>query len=119
MDITSGGYRVLNSGLVFTFKDQAIIFDIDPQLKITISFRNDETVVGQRVESTKHSNTHGELTCINFNETLGTGYIDPIIVGNIGDESVYLYFWISKIGKDSIIKRVDYTWFIGKDADGI
>ena len=59
------------------------------------------------------------LNFINFNNSLGTGNIDPIRVGWLEGRNLFLNYRVFDINKDKGV-IFEYTWLLGKkvDADG-
>ena len=118
MNITSGNYRIFDSGVVFSFNNLPVKFTLDPHLQLTLSFKDDANNADTRIESVSHGVDHGELVLINFNSFTGNGYLEPAIIGNIGAENVYLYFAVYKFGSEKPTKKIEYTFYLGGHHNG-
>ena len=107
LEIVSNGYNVLNSGSVFTFKQNDLEFSLNP-FKIVISFLNDDNVSGVQTEII--DNNIFKIKLYNYNSSLGMGISEPIYVGTIAGKAVYLDFIVYSLTKDSS-KNFNYTFF--------
>jgi len=115
MKISSGNFKVLDTGLAITYKGESLLFDLGPELKIMISFSIDEQKPGFRIDLSSDAPNRLILNCINADDG---GLKHPIKIGNIGSEDVYVIFWITNLVSGSISKKVEYTWYLGKDENG-
>ncbi len=118
MNITSGNLKILNTGTVFSFKNQSIKFDLDPQLQITVSFKDDVIDTKPRLSGIGHTADHAELILINFNDYGGRGYVEPVRIGNIGNNNIYFFFWATMIGSEKPTKKLEYTFYLEEPTDG-
>jgi hypothetical protein len=116
MKIETGDFEVLASGTVFNYPGETITFHLHEEMKITFEFEFDDSD-RRRVEGRDVTNNHGVIVFRNFRNVLGEGYDLPVSIGNIGKRPVTLKIWIYSFnGTDA--KKVDYTFFLGKEEDG-
>lgn len=119
IDISSGNYTIIDSGIVFTLEgDSDITFHLDfglsSRLNVKLLFEKDvtqEQVIEREVEGNDI-----KLICRNFNDN-GTGTNTPMGLATIQGKTVYFKFWAYLEG-DTIEKngsrKIEYTFFMGK-----
>lgn len=112
MKITTGkeNYKILDTGSVIGFNDEALTFHVAGDLKIILIFKNDLEVEGQKMDYNAISNNELEIFLTNFNNSLGAGNLKPIPVAKIDNKQVYFNFIIYTLTKDSS-KLIHYTWY--------
>lgn len=110
--ISTSGYNVVSSGSV-------ILYGADSELRLsvvaskTFSFeiilefiKNDEKE--QNLSKAVEENTI-TFKCINFNNSLGTGTVEPLSIATIGGKKLFLHFWSYLMG-DASVRKVEYTF---------
>ena len=105
--IEVGDMSVLQSGTVIGVVNQSIEFLID-DLTIEFIFVDNEDRE-QVVNPESVSNKHLKLTFINFNNSLGTGNIEPLKIGSYGDNHLLLSYRIYSLG-ENVGKTLHYTF---------
>lgn len=115
--ISSDDYVVTDSGSVFLFSDKSnleISQNVDDFVfKIVFLFETvdnkkqfvDKNVVGNTIE----------IKCVNFNNELGTGTIEPVNIATINHKKLYIHFWTylqgSQVGKRKA-RKLEYTFYL-------
>lgn len=112
--VSSGTYKILESGTVITFDEQSdLSFDLDlnDSLKFTLTLR---FISNEGDEIKMVANVNDQLitiTCENFDNVLGTGVIQPLQLAIVNDKKLFFRFWVRKLGK-SATKEIAYTFYI-------
>lgn len=106
-----GGFKVLSSGTVISYKNESILFEIET-LKILIKFNKKEETKDYSVNTALiENNTCLQLTLNNFDNSLGTGLTEPFEIGNLNGGKLYLLFIVYALG-ESGTRQFSYTWLI-------
>ncbi|KQR71879.1 DUF6864 domain-containing function [Pedobacter sp. Leaf176] len=114
MKITSGDYEIYNSGTVLSFEAEPITFHLAIDLKIHLSFKDEEENKDvHKMEFKQISGTELEIILINFNNSLGTGNASPLEVGTLNNKKLYLNFTVYALNIKTT-KTVHYTWYLGE-----
>lgn len=53
------------------------------------------------------------ITCVNFDNPLGTGTNNPLPLAVFGGKQIYLNFWVFGLGNNSA-RKISYTLYIEK-----
>jgi len=115
MKIYTKDKEILDTGLIITFKNEPVIFELSENLKYTVILKDDATIEGQHVQPKVISNEELMLTLINFNNSLGAGNIEPLKLGVMDGKTIYLNFIVYAMSKEAQ-KTLQYTWFKDKVA---
>jgi len=120
MKIEIGDYEIYSSGTIITNKDEDNVKFFIEDLLFEFLFKNDTKDTKQNLGVQQIEGTKGiRLEFKNFNNSLGTGNTQPILLGNLGPKSLYLNFRVyAMIGDKGISgKTIHYTWLtkINKD----
>ena len=109
--IRSGAARVVASGTVTTFGGQPLVFDLPApeNMRIELRFRTDETVPGVAVDSEALPEGY-VFELVNFDDTQGRGSARPVLIGERGDDLVFLHFRVMRFGLTED-RTVFYTFF--------
>lgn len=114
--MSSGNYKIIDSGQVFLFKDaDELSMDVDTNknfaFTMVFKFIKDDTeeikiekkIVGNIIT----------LTCLNF-EDLGTGFSSPVSIGKIEGKEMFLMLWSYLDGdsKRGMVRSIKYTIFL-------
>lgn len=102
-----GDYLVVDSGVLHT-KGLPLSIEIDT-MKIEFNFRDDKKFPESEVESVVDENNKLKLglNLYNFNNILGSGYIDPIEFGTFKGVKYYITFMVN--GYENMAKQLSYT----------
>ena len=117
-EITTGNYKVLNSGSVISydyFSDVVLKFVINDEgfgFNIHILFRNDKEIDGA-VAKYRTDETDFFIECINFRGSLGMGLNNPLEIGNVNNKNIYFRYWVADFG-DKAARNVGYTLYMEK-----
>lgn len=112
--ITSN-YKILDSGTAITYdKESSIQFRLtfDPAFSFTVElqFENDSTGERSLKQSANRETNTINFTCINFDNSLGTGTTVPIELATYQGKKIYIHFWIYALGENSI-RKADYAFY--------
>lgn len=105
--IESAGKKVIRSGSVFTFGNQPVsisVFD----LTYTFTFLHDDKP--QRLEVAQNTGKAVTFNVFNFSSPLGTGLMDPVEVGKLGGNPLFLVFLVHSLDKTKS-QLLHYTFF--------
>ena len=105
--IKIGNMNVLQSGTVIGVINQPIEIMID-DLKIEFIFE-DSNDLEQIARPESISNKHLRLTLINFNNSLGTGNMEPLAIGSYANNHLLLSYRIYSLG-ENVGKTLHYTF---------
>jgi Domain of unknown function (DUF6864) len=120
MKIITGGKEVIGSGTVISFGTESVQFVIDDKPKdMTIEFKfiDDPSVKGSITESKIIDESSLVMTFKNFNNSLGTGNVEPISIGTSNNRPLFLSYRIYALGSKGM-KTIHYTWYLGEAIDG-
>ncbi len=115
IEITSGKYKVIESGVSMTFEpkdDMEMRCDLLDSLEVTIiiSFSRGDGEVGVRIETDSSRN----LIRMEFKDStnpISYGLGRPVEVATIEGRRIFLRVWVTRMGDGYRAKRVDYTFF--------
>jgi hypothetical protein len=112
MKITTGinNFEIISSGTVISYKDETVNFELNPTLTFKMKFIKDAESKEQNLDFKIIDNTSVEILLTNFNNTLGTGNIEPLMLATIDKKNIYLNFVIHALG-NSDTKTIHYTWY--------
>lgn len=112
---SSGNYRILDSGTVlawspaegidFLIEEAGLCFELHLQF---VSAENGQQMIRPEVEGNVIT-----LTCVNFNDPLGTGTSQPIELAEADGKKLFVAFWAYAPGNGAA-RKVDYTFYIEK-----
>ena len=112
----SSDHNILESGSVITYSDSNnLLFSIqmDESFGFELDFRFDSIKdEGRQLKKTVTNNTI-TLTCVNFDNTLGTGTKGPIELATFNGKKIYINFWVTALGENAL-KMVYYTIYSEK-----
>ena len=111
---TSSDHIILDSGSAITFNSTAELslsckMDDDFGFTLVINFESN----GDKQRSLKQSvdgNTI-QLTCINFDNSLGTGTTKPIELATYNGKKIYINFFVYALGEKSL-RKIVYTFYM-------
>lgn len=110
---TSGNNIILDSGSVLAFSATSDIqFDIEmsKQFSFNLIFKFESN--GKKEYDIKSSvqDNNVIITCINFDNPLGTGTNNPLPLAVFGGKQIYLNFWVFGLGNNSA-RKISYTLY--------
>ena len=109
----SSNHIILDSGSAITYNKTAeLSFSI--QMDATFSFllilKFESTGETQHELKKSVSENTITLTCVNFNNSLGTGTTTPIELATFNGKKIYFNFWVYDLGSNSL-KKVVYSFY--------
>jgi hypothetical protein len=129
--VWSGPARVVSSGTVTTFRGEGVYLEVplgDRAWAMGIRFATDAAWPGPRVDSAILG-TGVRLDLVNFDTAEGKGSAEPVLVGEIGDELLYLHFRAWKYGASNdhtfhwtlfLVQKAEVGWtpVVREDPEG-
>ncbi|MBS5198594.1 MAG: hypothetical protein KHY93_16010 [Clostridiales bacterium] len=112
---SSSNYLIVASGTAMTFNNTASLelkLTFDPSFFFIINFTF-ETDVNNKQELKSSIDTETNtitLTCINFNNSLGTGTTTPLELATYQGKKILLHFWVYALGEGAT-KKIDYCLY--------
>lgn len=109
--VSSANMDVLASGSVLAFSSTS---DVLLEVKISESFSFDLVLKFESNGEKQHvikPNIDGNiitLTCVNFDNALGTGTATPVELAVFEGKKVYINFWVYSLGQNAA-RKVSYT----------
>lgn len=111
----SGNYRMLDSGSVLAWSpEEGIDFLVEAEglcfelhLRF-LSIENAQQLIRPEVEGNVIT-----LTCVNFDEPLGSGTSRPIELAETNGKKLFTSFWAYAPGNGAA-RKIDYTFYIEK-----
>lgn len=110
--LRSGPADVLASGEVTTFFGhplEAFVVLDEVVLRLVLRFAEDAERAGPRVDHAPLPDGH-DYTLVNFDDATGRGSADPVLLGAVGDDLVFLHFRAFRFGRTPD-HTVHYTLF--------
>ena len=108
---TSGCMKVIESSSIIIF-DRASNIELnivcDESFAFILTFKFDDEETKKQDLKIETLNNKISLTCINFNNIMGTGTKMPIELAVFLGKKIYINFWVTALGNNSL-KRLDYT----------
>lgn len=113
--INSGDYEVLFSGTVIQYEDNSISFHFDSKtygkLSIIISFESDHTNV-PKIKADKIDNRTLLIKLVNFNNSVGTGNVEPGEIGTYGGRKLLISYRVYRLAEAG--RTLHYTFYLGE-----
>lgn len=112
---TSSNYRILDSGIAFTPDSKAdLTFSLKMsdnfKFSIIFKFESNGGTVGEVKTNANVSENTIILTCVNFDNMLGTGTTTPVEVATYNNKKIYIIFWVYGLG-DNKLKKMEYCFY--------
>mgnify|MGYP001369193571 CR=1 FL=1 len=116
MKIKVGNYDILDSGTIVGNLNEPIDFIIDENVDFTVRlvFENDSAQTNHSRRAEKFGRNGVQLIFTNYNNSLGTGNVTPVLIGKYNKRELYLNFRIYPL--ESAGKHIHYTWLLGKEV---
>lgn len=116
--ITSGPVEVVSTGSVLAYLNNPLEITLELEgfnLILLFKFLNDTNDLTPRQTFSIIENTKLELLLINFNSSLGTGNMVPILIGTSLSKNLWLSFRVYDLEKAD--KLVHYTIYRSLEGD--
>jgi len=115
---SSDNYKIIDSGTALTFSQtSSLFFEVecseDFVFNIEIKFHQGNDGKRELKKEVDEQNNKINITCYNFDNSLGTGTISPINLATFQSKIIYLHFWVYSLGENSI-RKIDYCFYIEK-----
>lgn len=110
-NIMSGDAKIILTGTVIQFNRNPIEINInfpDFPFKWILKFENDIKIHDNSLKATAPNQNTLETTFINFNNPVGVGSTNPLNIGKVGGENLYINYRIYSLS-DNTDKTVHYT----------
>lgn len=116
MEITksSSNHEILDSGSIILFDGDAeleLSIKMDDSFQFGVILRFESTNDGKQNLTSDVNDNKITLSCINFNNILGTGTRQPIELAQFQGKRVYMHFWVYALG-DTSLRRIAYTFYM-------
>ena len=114
MQVRSGTYDILASGIVIAFRNQPIEFTLSDEqppviFRIVFAFDTGE----MRLEFATVTMHELTMTLFNTDRELATGTQEPLAIGAIQNRRLYFNYRTYSLGDKSQI-TLHYTWYLGE-----
>lgn len=112
---SSLNYIIIDSGTIMNFNNSAplqlkLTFDSSFSFIVNFTFENTNNNQQELKSSIDTKTNTINLSCINFNNALGTGTTTPLELATYQGKKIFLHFWVYAMGKDSV-KKLDYCLY--------
>jgi hypothetical protein len=110
--IRSGPSEVLTSGYVTAFHGHSLSFEVilnGAIFGLVLEFEADPTTTDPGVRTAVHGSTL-TVTCVNFDGAEGRGSSQPVLMGEAGDDLLFLHFRVFRFGRTED-RSVHYTFY--------
>lgn len=123
--ITSGPSRIVASGCASTFGGHPLALTLAPGdlgvggdgLVVELAFASDPGVPDVAVE-TETTDAGWRVRCTNFDDARGRGSAEPVLLGELGPDLLFLHFNVFRYGR-GMDRTVQFTFFrVGKAEVG-
>ncbi len=111
MNITIGNFEVYDSGIVTSFDNADVLFNVTSGVVVRLKFATNES---KQQNMQAAINDSGELvfTLTNFNNPLGTEFTKPLEIGTLGGQKFFLHLKV--LGNENSSNRtILHTWLKG------
>lgn len=113
--ISSGNYEVIDSGTVVSNLNEVIEFKIST-LTFVMEFRNNPEIINNRVDKEAfNNNTSLRLIFYNYNNSLGTGNVNPVSLGTINNRRLFINYRVYALSENSG-KTFHYSFLLEKEV---
>ncbi|HCE2191248.1 MULTISPECIES: DUF6864 domain-containing function [Vibrio harveyi group] len=115
MKIKSSGYDVVANFDFITFDSGSseLEFQVEDVLfKTHVKFSDNKSISEQSFNFDIEGPSFF-FEFVNFNDLLGSGNIEPTLLGDLNGKDLYVRFWISKLGQRGSAKQVKFTFYLG------
>jgi hypothetical protein len=119
MEIKVGNYDVFKDGTIVGNENEPIDFIIIKELGFTIRivFSSDSNIKDAQIKATEFDKVGALLTFVNFNNSIGIGNIEPLLIGHFNNRELFLNYRVYSLEKGG--KTFHYTWLLGKEVTNV
>ena len=111
MLIESGPAQVIEGGVVTTFGGNNLVLVLElPEDNLVVELCFDRDASGEPAVHTHETEVGWRLSCVNFDDPAGRGSALPVLLGELGDDLVFLHFRVFRYGSTPD-RTVHYTFF--------
>lgn len=110
---SSSDYSIIDSGSTLTFSNDAELsfsVKIDDSFSFLLVLEFVSTDEKQHKLKQHISGNTIKLTCINFDNPLGTGTSKPIELATFNGKKIYVNFWVYALGENSL-RKIVYSFY--------
>jgi hypothetical protein len=118
MIIRAGEYEILHSGTVLSFKDEPISFELAENMIVRLLFKTDPSKSNYILSAGAYNGSQLDIDLINFDNPAGASPREPINLGHLNGQVLYLNFSVYTImsyheGSKPILnaRTLHYTWY--------
>lgn len=109
--------EVIGCGMLHSTSGKEIIITLDNQMTLYIRFKKDIQKKLSRAAITPFENdsNKGYLDIYNFENSLGSGILEPMRIGDINNREVYFSFYTWFFTNDNRI--INYVFYLGEQLN--
>lgn len=113
---SSSNYDIVDSGILFSYSLQGPIkLDLNSEQGFAFSlefvFETNSNKKSDLKISVDNDQNLIKFTCVNFDNSLGTGTTQPLELGEHNNKKIYIHFWGYSLGQNSA-KKIEYCLFM-------
>ncbi|MCR4828269.1 MAG: hypothetical protein K5864_02285 [Bacteroidales bacterium] len=109
--IKVGSYEILESGCVTSFNNGDTVFTLTEGMVVRLCFVTTEDGK-QDMSADMNEKKELQINIQNFNNPLGTEFIEPIEIGNYNGRKLFLHIKIIGMQNNNN-KTIIHTWYLG------
>lgn len=115
----SDDMEIIASGLGFTFGEKSnfelyLNFDEIFKFILRLQFEEDISTYKAHLKSTTDfDNGIITITCVNCDDFIGTGTLEPLEIATYNDRKIYFKFWV-RTPKEKTTREIRYCFYIEK-----
>lgn len=111
--LSNAGYNIISSGSVILYEAHSELkFSIeaseDFSFEIVFQFINDDKKERSLDKEVRDNTIY--FKCVNFENALGVGTMNPLPIATVAGKEWFLHFWSYTMG-DNNVRKVSYTFF--------
>ena len=117
MEIKVGQYDVLKDGTIISNENEPIDFVFIKEIGFTIRvfFKTELSINDPKIQAEKFDKVGALLTFYNFDNSIGIGNVEPMLVGAFNNRQLFLNYRVYSLDKGG--KSFHYTWLLGKEVE--
>lgn len=109
-----GEYEVIGSGCAPSLSNMPLKLTVE-DLSFTFDFVSDSEIKGKKVTKNNIDDKNGVFTLLNFDNSLGSGLLNPWYLGIISERKLYVTFWIWTPNIKEDKRLVNWTLMLGEN----
>jgi hypothetical protein len=106
-----GDFEVLTDGTVHISSERPLHVMLN-DLKVEFTFHTDSANLSQRVSYTAVQQKTLTINIYNFNNSFGTGILDPVKIGTLSDRELFCTFFVWTPSLAEGMRIVNYVFYI-------